>query len=249
MLYVAAAFWLMVVVLLAWGVHYLWSSLVTARTVNGVLLPGTLAAKLGHTVGLLITGGTIASPAPTRGDDKGGPAPDAHPQSKIPIIGPVVVALLPMAALGGALYLVIARLGAPVLEKLPSGQVSPQLPTTLAAFWEQLRALISLCESTLAAVQTTDSVHWRTVIFAYLMVCFTVWMAPLPGNARGHIGAVAVLGVLAWLIGTVSAGVPDFILRLWPLLSLTVGWLLLLMMISLAVRGAVSSIQMMMRLA
>lgn len=247
MIYAAASVWLMVVVLLAWGVVHLWTTIIKPRTVDGILLPGTVIARLGQTVGLLITGATLAASPGGRGEDKDSSPQEANPQPKIPVIGPVVVGLLPMLALGVMLYLVVIGLGAPVLDKLPPEQIPAQLPSTSAAFWNQLRSLITLAESTLGAVRTADGVKWRIAVFAYLMICLTARLAPLPGNARGHVGAVVTLGVAGWLASTVVAGVPEMILRVWPMLSLTIGWLLLMMMVSLVARGAISSIQMLTR--
>ena len=56
MIYFAVTFWLLVAVLTAWGVHQLWSGMLKPRTVNSILLPGTLVAQLGHVLGLLVTG-------------------------------------------------------------------------------------------------------------------------------------------------------------------------------------------------
>jgi len=246
MIYAAATVWLAVMVLLAWGVHCLWSSIAKPRTVNGVLLPGTLIAQLGQIVGLLITGGTVNTSGATRGEDKGSPAGDSGPQPKIPIIGPVIVALLPMAALGAALYVVMMKLGVPVLARMPKDPIPMELPATMSAFWDQLRGVISLAEATLNAVRSPENTNWHVAVFVYLMICLTVRMAPLPGNARGHIGAVVVLGAVAWLTGTVTPGIPEIILGAWPILSLAVGSLLLLLMISLIARGVFSAFQMMM---
>jgi hypothetical protein len=246
MIYAAASVWLTVVVLLAWGVHHLWSGMAKPKAVNGVLLPGTLIAQLGHIVGLLITGGTVNNTALMRGDEKGAPATDPSPQPKIPVIGPMIVALLPMAALGAALYLVITRLGIPVLDKIPKDQIPAELPGTMGAFWNQLRGVITLAEGTLNAVRSTESVNWRILAFVYLLICLTVRMAPLPGNIRGHVGAIAFLGVTAWLMSTVTPGIPELILQAWPVLSLAIGTLLLLLFISLVVRGLLTALQMMM---
>lgn len=246
MIYAAASVWLTVVVLLAWSVHHLWSGMVKPKAVNGVLLPGTLIAQLGHIVGLLITGGTVNNTALMRGDEKGSPGTDPSPQPKIPVIGPMIVALLPMAALGAALYLLVTKLGGSVMDKVPRDLIPAELPRTLAAFWDQLRGVLTLAEGTLKAVRETENVNWRIVVFLYLLICLTVRMAPLPGNIRGHVGAIAFLGVAAWLISTVTSGIPELIQQAWPILSLTVGMLVLLLMISLIVRGVLSSLQMMM---
>ncbi|MFH1416905.1 MAG: hypothetical protein ABII12_01270 [Planctomycetota bacterium] len=247
MLYVATSFWLTVAVLLAWGVHYLWSTVAKPKAVNAVLLPGTLVAQLGHIVGLLITGATVNNTSLMRNDDKGGPETDPAPQPRLPVIGPVIVALLPMLALGFVLYLVIAELGMPVVQHvntLQAGQITRELPGTLPAFWDQLRALVTLAEGTLAAVCNGEGGRVRMVVFVYLMICLTVRMAPLPGNVRGHIGAIVGLGIAGWLAGSLSPKLPEMITQTWPLLTLIIGWLLLLLMISLVVRGAIGSIRM-----
>ncbi len=244
MIYTTASIWLVVVVLLAWAVHHGWCGIAKPKTVNAVLLPGTLIAQLGRILGLLVTGATVNNTALMKDDDSGGPATDADPQPKLPIIGPVLVALLPMVALGTMIYIAIAKLGMPVVVKIPQDQIAAELPMSLAAFWTQLRDLVTLAEGTLNAVQAAETPHWRVILFSYLMICLTVRMAPLRGNFRGHLGAIATLGVIAWLVGTLSPQMPGIIERAWPLLSLTVGWLLLLLLITLVVRGVLTSIRM-----
>ena len=59
MLYAALTFWLLVVVFTAWGVHHIWSGLLKPRTVNLLLLPGTLVAQIGYVMGVLVSGGTL----------------------------------------------------------------------------------------------------------------------------------------------------------------------------------------------
>ncbi|MBN1513099.1 MAG: hypothetical protein JXB13_13880, partial [Phycisphaerae bacterium] len=71
MLYVAMTFWLLVIVFLAWGVHQIWSGMVKPRTVNSILLPGTLVAQLGHVLGLLVTGATVSNTTLYKDDESG----------------------------------------------------------------------------------------------------------------------------------------------------------------------------------
>ena len=84
---------------------------------------------------------------------------------------------------------------------------------------------------------------WHTALFSYLMICLTVRMAPFPGNARGHFGAIAASGGILALIGTISTKPSEMIEQAWPLIAVTVGWLTLLMLISLLSKGVVSIIQ------
>lgn len=244
MIYAATSVWLTLILLMAWSIHRLWQGIVKARTVNGVLLPGTLIAQLGHVIGLLITGATVHDTALVGDNDRGEPSTQPGFKPKIPFVGPIVVALLPMLALGGAIFLLVVRLGRPVIVHVPVDALSMELPVTLAAFWDQLRALVTLAEETLRAASNTGAITWKTGLFTYLMVCFTVRMAPIPGNVRGHIGAIAALGCMAALAATLSPRPLKIIQDAWPILSLTMGWLLLLMLLSLVARGVVESIQM-----
>lgn len=239
MIYAAASIWLMLAVLLAWGVDRLWADLAKPRTLQILLFPGTVIAQLGRIVGLLITGAKVVQVAVPDGEG-GGKSKGADWEPKLPVIGPLIVALLPMAFLGIVIYFVSVRLGYSVLVNLPTDEVSTVVPTTLGAFWDQVRSLVTLCQATLDAVRTADTDFWKIALFIYLMACLTVRLAPLPGNVRGHLGAIIAIGITAALIGTVLEGLPSLIQRAWPLLALAVGWLLLMLLLSLLVRAVVS---------
>lgn len=235
MIYVTTTFWLLAVVLLAGGVHHIWCGIVKPKTVNTALLPGTMIAQLGRTVGLLLTGATY-SRGGKAGQDGG---PVAQPKS--PVVGPVVVGLLPMMALGMVMYLAVSKLGMPVLARLPGDQLATELPNTMPAFWDQLVGLIRLAEGSLNAIRDAEIVKWQLVLFIYLTICLTVRLGPLYGNLRGHIGAVLVMGVFAWLAGSVVTSLPDMIRSAWPILALAVGCLILLLMMTLVIRAAVTT--------
>lgn len=241
MIYAAASFWLLVFVLMAWGVEHLWQSQAKSKTIDTLLLPGTIVAQLGRIIGLLITGAKVA-PGSSKGDGGERSPPDWQPT--LPVIGPVLVALFPMTAIGFMLYLVIVHLGPAIVSRLPADQIPPALPLTLTACWEQLRRLLSLSEATLNAVRAADGATWQLFLFVYLMICLTIRMAPFPGNVRGHIGAVVILGIAAALAGTVWSTLPQFILNFWPLLALSIGWLLLILLVSLLACGVIQSTRM-----
>lgn len=244
MLYAAATLWLMLIVLLAWGVHHLWSGLVKPKVVNAVLLPGTLVAQLGHVLGLLVTGGTVNNTALMSDDDSGAPEMDADAKPRVPLIGPIVVALLPMIALGAAIYASVQQVGGPLMARLPPELLVSKIPPqTLAAFWDQLRALITLAEVTLESVRQTDLANWRNALFVYLLVCMSVRMAPIPGNLRGHLAAVCVTGIVAALLGTLAPSIPSALEQSWQVVTLTVATLVLLLVASLLIRAGVGLIR------
>ena len=238
MLFITATIWLAIVVLLAWGVNSIWLGIVRPKSINIVLLPGTLAASLGRIVALLITGATIPdAPKPVPGR----PPQPAVPQPKMPVLGPVIVALVPMILLCVLLYILIMKIGTPVLSQVPADQIAKTIPLSLAAFWDQLRALITLCQRTLDAINQSDISSWKTFFFVYLMASLTLRMAPFPGNARGHILAVLTLGTLAVIGSSLSPRIEEAVAAAWPLLCLTVGWLLLLLLCSLVAKAAIVS--------
>lgn len=248
MFYAAATLWLMLIVLLAWGVHHLWSGLVKPRVVNSLLLPGTLVAQLGHVLGLLVTGGTVNNTALMKDDESGAPVAEADARPRLPVFGPIIVALLPIVALGGAIYVSAGQIGGPLLAQMPemsadNTYVAQRVPDSLPFFWAQLRDLITLMERTVEALRRTDLMDWRNALFVYLLVCMSVRMAPLPGNLRGHLGAVLLTGLFAGVLGSFVPAVPEAIHSAWPAVTLTVATLLLLLVASLIVRGVTGLIR------
>jgi len=243
MIYAAATLWLLVVVLLAWGVRLLWGGILKPRTVNVVLLPGTFVAQVGRVVALLITGAKVSNTALMEDEEKGEPATESSYESKLPVFGPMIVGFLPMLATGAAGYLVLTKLGGPLVETAARERIPAELPSSMAAFWDQFRMLLTMSENTLNAVVHADMPAWQLAGFVYLMTCLTVRMSPFEGNVRGHVGAIiATFGALA-LLNTVSPSPSAILTTAWPLVSICVGWLVLLMMISLLASGIVATVR------
>lgn len=245
MIYVASSIWLSIAVLMAWGVYRLWNSLFKAKALDVILLPGTLVAQLGRLLGLLITGAEIKENPPTGpegGKPPAEPTPRYHPKSHF--VGQIVVAFIPMVTTGIMIYFCVVRLGRPVLTKIPRNLVSTDLPASLSVLWSQLRDVITLAESTLNALRAADMEPLRIVLFTYLMICLTVRLAPIYGNFRGQMAAIAGLAGVTALIGTLTTQPAHWIEKGWPILVLVLGWLILLLTISLVARGIVSTFQM-----
>ncbi|RMF72649.1 MAG: hypothetical protein D6744_16620 [Planctomycetota bacterium] len=245
MLYAALTFWMLVIVFTAWGVHALWSRLVKPRAVNTVLLPGTLIAQLGHVLGLLITGNAVQNTALMRDDDTGEPQTETPEKPRIPVIGPVLIGLLPLLACAAALYAAARLWGQTVIDEFGRGGVllSQSLPTRLSDVWQLLRDSVTLVENTVDAVLRSDLPHWPTALFLYLAVCLTVRMTPFEGNRRGALGAIALSGVLIWIVGALTGRGDAALQSTWPLLSFAVGVLLFLLLFSLLVTGVVELIR------
>ena len=243
MLYATMAFWLMIIVLSAWGVYQIWCGLVKPKIVNVILLPGTLVAQMGHVLGLLVTGATVTNTTLVKDDETAAPEQTRDAKPRIPVIGPVIIGLLPLITCAVAIFLAANLLGGPTVDELTKGRVSTSLPLSLAAFWELLRSQITLMETTLAAALQCAAPDWRALLFIYLLVCLTVRMAPFPGTTRGSLGAIVLLGILAALFGLIITQTDSVIDRGWNILSLSVTTLLLLLLFSLLVLGLVSLVR------
>ena len=248
MLYAALTFWLLVIVFSAWGVHWLWSQMIKPRVVNTVLLPGTLVAQLGHVLGLLITGNSVSNTKLMGDDEKGEPTSDTPEKQRIPVIGSVLVGLLPLVACAACLYLAAATFGRGVVADEGGAFELPQaLPLSLPALWGLLRTSITVTENLLSAILDSDLKNWATALFLYLAVCLTVRMTPFEGNRRGAIGAILLSGLVIGLLASLASPVEGAVRSSWPILNFAVGMLLFLLLVSLLVSGVVGLIRILAR--
>ncbi len=243
MAYIALTFWLLVIVLAAWGVHRLWSGMIKPKMLNSILLPGTLIAQLGHVLGLLITGATVSNTTLYKDDESGDPETTTDPKPRVPLVGPVIIGMLPLLACAVAIFFVARHLGRPILVNLTAGSVGPILPTSMAGAWQMLRDQITLVESIVAATTVADLTNWRTLLFIYLLICLTVRIAPFPGNLRGSLAAIVILGIGAAMVSSLFDMADPRVQNGWAVLNLTVAALLFLLMASLVVRGGVGLVQ------
>jgi hypothetical protein len=239
--YAAMTFWLLVIVFTALGVHQLWSSLIHPRVVNSILLPGTLVAQLGYVLGLLVTGGTVNNTSLITDDESGEPQTDTDTQTRVPVIGTIIIALLPMIGCAVAIYWVSRYLGSEILTGMSAESVQRfALPTSLPLFFAILHGTLELVQQLVAVIRSANLTDWRTLLFLYLAICLTVRMAPLTGNVRGALGAIFLTGVLAFLVGQLAGSASGALASAWPLISFTVAVLLALLIISLVVKGSVA---------
>jgi hypothetical protein len=243
MLYAALGFWLAIVVLSAWGVHTLWSGMVKPRVVNVALLPGTLVAQMGHVLGLLVSGGTVNNTTLIRDDDAASPQQTPDPKPRIPVIGPVLVGMLPLVFCALAIFLAARYLGGKAVEEMTYHRAAQQLPVSWPAFWDLLRNHINLMEQTFGAMLRLSRDDWRPWVFLYLLVCFCVRMAPFPGSMRGALGAIVIVSILIALLGMMTPRAESFVHDGWGVLSLSVSTLSLLLLFTSITKGFVALVQ------
>jgi len=117
--------------------------------------------------------------------------------------------------------------------------VGPTLPTTLSGVWDLLRGQITLVESIVSAIAAADFASWKTWLFLYLLTCLSVRIAPFPGNLRGALGAILLLGITGALLSSLTNVADARVQNAWAVLNLTAATLLFLLLISLLIRGGV----------
>ncbi|MCL2330093.1 MAG: hypothetical protein FWC56_02200 [Phycisphaerae bacterium] len=244
--YAAMTFWLFVIVFCAMGVHQLWSSLIQPKVVNIILLPGTLVAQVGHIIGLLVTGGTVNNTTLIKDNDSAEPEMGGDPGNKVPILGSIIIAVLPMAGCAIAIYWTAHYFGTHfivgIMQDSPFDRM--MLPTSLPNFFAMLRGELALVEHLIDVIRKTSPYHdWHTYLFMYLVVCLTVRMAPMTGNLRGSLGAILLFGIISFLIGQLMKPQTSLFESAWPLVTFSVATLLLLLIFSLLVTGAVKLIK------
>lgn len=241
--YAAMTFWLLVIVFAALGVHRLWSSLVQPKVVNSILLPGTLVAQLGYVLGLLITGGTVNNTTLIKDDDSGEPETGGDEKPRVPLVGTMIIALLPMVGCAVAIYWTSRYWGSSILNAMADTSLaSAQLPTTIDMFFAMLRQTVGLVEHLVSVVQRQNLTDWRTLLYLYLVICLTVRMAPLTGNLRGSLAAIALCGVCTFLLGQMMSTASP-LASAWPLITFSAAVLLFLLIVSLIIKGLVCLIK------
>src|SRR5690606_25311049 len=148
-------------------------------------------AQLGYVLGLLITGGTVNNTTLIKDDDSGEPETGDDAKSRVPLVGTMIIALLPMIGCAVAIYWTSRYWGSPILGAMSHTSVSDvPLPTTIGLFFALLRQAVGLVEQLVAVIMSQNLTDWRTLLFLYLAVCLTVRMAPLTGNLRGSLAAI-----------------------------------------------------------
>ncbi len=252
MIYAAFAIWFFLIVFMALGVHALWARLVPPRYVAWVLLPGTILAEMAYIFGSLITGGEVRSArilpggAARRGRAEGDGEPTTDATGGLKVVGPLVAALLAVAACLGGIVIAHGLLGEPVLSAfatrgLLTGSLLPQeLPGSMGEFWDLLRAQPTLLQRITETFADVRWLNWRVPLFVYLTICFTVRLAPGRKDMRYTLAAVVILAGLIALAGVVSTRFTDLIQDIWPLLTYVWALLLLLLALTLLIHGAIA---------
>ena len=248
MIYAAFAVWLFLALFVGAGIFRLWTSLLPPRWVNIALLPGTAVSELAYIFGCLITGGEVrraklmdggggGGKGKSKGEGgDGGPTSDASPGLKG--LGLVLASLLAIAACGAGILLVHSLLGEPVMQEF-NARLLQDVPTDWSDFWSHLDQQVSLVRATAETYGDLSWLDWRVPLFVYLALCLSIQLAPVRRPMRPTLAAVVLIAALIALIGVLSSRFRGLIDDVWPLLTYVWSSLLLVLSVTLVVRGIV----------
>lgn len=233
MLYAAFVFWALVAMFAARAVYDLLAKLIPTKMLNYLLLPGTLVAQVGYHVALLVTGATI-NQSRLANESTGEPELQADAKPKIPVIGPIVVAVLPMILCGIALYWAADWLSTRGMVR-DVGSLPQSLPYSLGVFWDQAARMVRTLEGTLAVWTNASWSGWSTWGFAYITICLMIRLSPLSKDLRPALLGVGMFGIIGALVSHFTTWPQEKLARFWTNLSFLVANLLLLLFAALAV--------------
>jgi hypothetical protein len=250
MIYATLTFWLLMIVFTGVGIYRLWASLGKGAWIHWALLPGTVVSEMSYIFGCLITGGEIrrAKIVPDAGDKApgaGGPTTEASP--KLKHVGPVLASLMSVVACAAAILLVHSLLGGEVMRRFADGggllaqaSLPRELPTSWQGFWDQVARQVVLLRRMCETVGEVDWLDWRVPLFVYLSTCLAVRLSPAGRPLRPTLGAAVAASLVLAMIGLVWGRFADLIHDIWPLVTYVWTSLLVLLAITLLVRGGVA---------
>jgi hypothetical protein len=182
-------------ILAVYGLRMLWVRAVPPRVLAWLIAPGVAIHELSHAAGCVLTGAKIHSMVLFRGDGSG---EVKHGPPKIRYIGDAVIALAPLAGNTLALVLLGVLLRAPVnFYAVRADTIQPNqlyfVADLATLVWHDLVLFFKVSSLT----------SWRTWVFLYFAMCFTMSMAPSRQdlkNAQAGILVICGLVLIAHLI-------------------------------------------------
>ncbi|MCC7507793.1 MAG: M50 family metallopeptidase [Planctomycetes bacterium] len=179
-------------ILAAYGLRALWVRAVPARVLAYLIAPGVAVHELSHALACLLMGAKVHSMVLFRADGSG---EVRHGPPKVKYIGDMVIALSPLAGGTACLLLLGWLLRAPInFYTVRTNAVQPDqmrfLLDLLGLVWDDLGLF----------VQASSWTDWRTYVFLYFAMCFTLTMAPSRQDLKNGAAGILILCGIA-LIG------------------------------------------------
>ncbi|HRX84341.1 MAG TPA: hypothetical protein P5572_04910 [Phycisphaerae bacterium] len=241
MLIAMFVWWIVVAMLAALAVLHLWRGVLSPRTVDIGLLPGTLTARMGYALGVLITGGTVQRLSLVEGQE--GQAESGEGGSTVNWVRGTFAALLPMLACAAGIVVVVKWLGIASARAMLMQDAAASFHFSLAGVWAFVRDTLDLMQGSLSAALRSNPLDWRYWVFLYLLICLALRLAPSRARLRPALLALLLTGIVLAVLEWALPGAQAALRRGWPVLSLVVATNLLLLVLTLLARGVVELIR------
>jgi hypothetical protein len=173
----------------AYGLRVLWVRAVPPKVLAWLIAPGVAVHELSHAVGCLLTGAKIHSMVLFRSDGSG---EVRHGPPRLRYFGVMIIALAPLVGGAAGLLLVGMLLHAPINPyRVHATGVQPDQVT----FMSQLARLV--LDDLALFLRGSSLLDWRTWVFLYFAMCFTLTMAPSKQDLKNAAGGILILFGLA----------------------------------------------------
>ncbi|MBK9973427.1 MAG: hypothetical protein IPP14_01400 [Planctomycetes bacterium] len=191
-------------ILCTYGLRALWIRALPGKALAWLIAPGVAVHELSHAAGCLLTGAKIHSMVLFRSDGSG---EVRHGPPKLKYVGDVIISLAPLLGCTICLWLLGVLLASPVNFYAVRAQ---GVQTSQLAFLWDLAGLV--LRDLQLALETASLASWRTWLFLYFAMCFTLGMAPSRQDLKN--GSVGILVVA--LVALVVHLVVDRLIRAQP---------------------------------
>jgi hypothetical protein len=236
MFFATMTFWMLVAVFTACAIFRLWAGVINPKVLNLILFPGTLVAQVGHITGVLLTGGNMDDVKNLIMTDMSNDGTKA--KSKTTLLSASIIAALPMIACSIGLYMMLVMSGTGWnLLDAAGADIVTFLPLSAISFWDWIRSAINMLETVSIALASRDFNQIENWVLVYFLTSLTVRLAPLPGTQRGTVVSILVVGASMAILSAFSTAPRDAAEEFWMLGSFSVAMLLLLLILSMFLRG------------
>jgi len=175
-------------ILCAYGLRALWIKALPAKLLAYLIAPGVAVHELSHAAACVLMGAKVHSMVLFRSDGSG---EVKHGPPKVKHVGDVVISLAPLVGCMLCLWLLGLLLKSPVNMYAVSAE---GVQTNQFTFLWDLAVLVF--RDLQLALETTSLTSWRTWVFLYFAMCFTMGMAPSRQDLKnGSVGILVLCGV------------------------------------------------------
>ena len=176
-------------ILATYGLRALWVRAVPPRVLAYMIAPGVAVHELSHALACVLTGAKVHSMVLFRSDGSG---EVKHGPPKLKYVGDVAISLAPLLGCTLCLLLLGMLLRAPVnfYSVKAEGVHANQL-----MFAASLATLV--WDDMVLFFKASALLDWRTWVFLYFAMCFTLGMAPSRQDLKnGSLGLLVICGIV-----------------------------------------------------